>query len=381
MFGVISSCFFCRVIYILRLVGTIYETDIATAKDVAIALGHTFVGTHLAAIDVDLGLTEDVAFAEQAVSSQGCHHLLVHIQGTVTAPAVLTSATAKDVALHMSVIHLNLRLTWSEDAHVAAFYTGCRGEATTRRTGSDGTQLAATVEAAANGTAVHGDVGFVHITVYHITATKGVTGLLNGVRLLIVQFLYIFIDGGARCGGILVAVSDITIIDGQVGRTIHRATLTTTIGITLDGRNAVVEAGAVHLTNHHIGYGRDITCVRGVDAIFCDFQVHRVHRTVLTSMTLIAAAIDVTTHTALNIDVGSSYEVISGIIIFCQFKLVHHNTSLTTAIDILIHIAALQLNVGAARYHGILTITATVRITTHITTFHDVDIGLVEVAC
>ena len=93
-------------------------------------------------------------------------------------------------------------------------------------------------------------------------------------------------------------------------------------------------------------------------------------------MTLIAAAIDVTTHTALNIDVGSSYEVISGIIIFCQFKLVHHNTSLTTAIDILIHIAALQLNVGAAGYHGILTITATVRITTHITTFHDVDIGL-----
>ena len=96
-------------------------------------------------------------------------------------------------------------------------------------------------------------------------------------------------------------------------------------------------------------------------------------------MTLIAAAIDVTTHTALNIDVGSSYEVISGIIIFCQFKLVHHNTSLTTAIDILIHIAALQLNVGAAGYHGILTITATVRITTHITTFHDVYIGLMVV--
>ena len=89
-------------------------------------------------------------------------------------------------------------------------------------------------------------------------------------------------------------------------------------------------------------------------------------------VTLITATVGITAHTAFDIYISGSSEDVGA-----KIEFIINMTSLTTAIDILIHITALQFDVGSTTDNSITTITATVGITAHITTLHDMDIGLV----
>ena len=66
------------------------------------------------------------------------------------------------------------------------------------QTTSDRTKLTTTIEAAAELTAIHGNVGFVHEAVDDVAATEGITSQLDSVRSLVVQFWYVFIVGNCR---------------------------------------------------------------------------------------------------------------------------------------------------------------------------------------
>ena len=104
-----NTDFLANVQLVIIHIGTIHRTFVATAKDVTVALQHTFVGTNLAAMDVDTSLTEDIALTEQAIRFQRLHHILIHIHGTIATPAVLTTTATEDVAQYLTTVHGNLR--------------------------------------------------------------------------------------------------------------------------------------------------------------------------------------------------------------------------------------------------------------------------------
>ena len=94
----------------------------------------------------------------------------------------------------------------------------------------------------------------------------------------------------------VVSIADIAIVHNQVGSTKDRATLTTAIGITLNGRNAFVEAivlrqGGLILTNSndHMGLTKNVTSGCGRRLI------------VITYVAFPAATIDVTNRTTFDI--------------------------------------------------------------------------------
>ena len=149
---------------------------------------------------------------------------------------------------------------------------------------------------------------------------------------------------------------------------IDRAALAAAVGVAHDGRNAVEERGAVLLADNDVGYSRDVAGIACVDASF-----------MLTHMTQIAAAIDVAHHAALDVDVGGCHEVVVRVRVFGKVELVHHGTSLAAAIDVFVHGAALQLDVGGAGDDGMLSVAAAVGIAGHVAALVDVDVGIVVI--
>ena len=200
----------------------------------------------------------------------------------------------------MTVIQLYMGLTALVYTGIAVDQSCAIGVFVPDGATSDRTDLAATVEAATERTAIHLDKSCVHIAVHHITATEGITCQFNVVGLLVVQFLNVFIRRSGGLRGVLIAITHITVVDGQVGITINGTTLTATIHITCDGRNTIVENGTVHLTD---GYGGNVNGIHLVGGYIHNFSQNGL--VVLTHMTQVAATIDVTCHTAFDIDVGS----------------------------------------------------------------------------
>ena len=86
--------------------------------------------------------------------------------------------------------------------------------------------------------------------------------------------------------------------------------------------------------------------------------------------TQIAAAVGVTHHAALDVGVGGGGEGL-------QAVEVTYVTSLSAAVDIPIHGAAEQVDVGGAADGGSLTIAAAVGIARDESAFQDVDVGVV----
>ena len=267
----------------------------------------------------------------------------------------------------MTIEHLDMRLTSLEDAGITVHQACVVGIFVPYSTTSDRTNLTAAIEVATKRTTIHRDIGIIHIAVHHIATTKGITCQLDSIRSLVVQFLDIFIDSSPRGSRVLITIAHITVVDGQVGSTIYGTTLTTAIDITLDGRNTIIEAVAVCLTDSHIGYSRNFSCTQ-VDSSFHEFSVNSV--VVHTNCSQITTTIDVTGHTTFNLDVGGCSKA-------SQSELVEYRTTFTTAIDVSINVTTLQLNIGRTCYHGIDTITTTVGVTADITTVHDMDVGLV----
>ena len=252
----------------------------------------------------------------------------------------MAAAAAEDVALDMAVEELHKGLAGLVDAGIAVDNAGGGvGVFVPDGAAPDRTDLAAAVEAAADSAAVHLQVGDIHVAVDHVAAAEGVAGLFNGVGCLVVEFFDILVVGRlTRWRHVLVAVADVSVVDGQVGGAIDRAALAATVGITLDGGDAVVEAGAVHLTDGHIGHSGDVSSSL-VNGCIHHFTINSLE--VSANMSQITAAIDVTGHSALDIDVGGCGERL-------QVVLVIHRSSLTAAINILVHVAAQQLQIGVA---------------------------------
>ena len=393
-----------------KFVCTIYASFVTAAKDIAIAQAYAFIRSDFAAIDVNLCLTEDITLA---IEVKRWDQILIHKLCSVAAPTVLTATATEDIAQDMTVVHHHMGLTSLEDGGIVILHTA---SSSLHRAATDGTNLAATIEAASHGTAIHAHIGIVHIAVHHIAATENVAGQLNGIGSLVVKFLLVcklvivassgcliaccrklaFAIGGSIVFGscsqflttrygneALITIANVAIVDGQVGCAIDRTTLTTTIGITQDGRNAIMEVVIgiktffangdgiglrqffLRNTYHHIGLSRDIVGIASAD-VTC----------MLAHMAQIAAAIDVTHRAALDIDIGAGNKVITGNGILCQSEFVHHNTTLATAIDVPIDFTALQFNISGAAYHSIFTHAATVCIAVHITALHDMDIGV-----
>ena len=145
-------------------------------------------------------------------------------------------------------------------------------------------------------TAIHLDIGDVHITIVDITATEDTSTIIKSVctvtcPCLIVEFLLIvvrayldIIEVDICCRyGIKMTITDKALVERDVRSTKYSTTLTTTVGVTLNGGQSINETGAVELTDNDVCLTKDVTC-RG----FADFT------SVIAYATSPAATIDVT---------------------------------------------------------------------------------------
>ena len=201
---------------LLCAVAGIDITQVTAAKDIAITLGHAGSRTYLATIDVDIGLSEDIA---------------ARANGTETVQVVETTTAAEDILEYLTLIHIYVRLAWLVYGYVTVGTTG---------SASYGTNLAATVCAVAHHAAIEIDVGEVGITVVGISATKDVTGsdkalVVTGavtvIEGLIANLLLVRI--------VLIFVTYVAVIERYIGSAVNNTAFATTIGITLYGRNAI----------------------------------------------------------------------------------------------------------------------------------------------
>ena len=181
-----------------------------------------------------------------------------------------------------------------------------------------------------------------------------------------------------------VNITDITVIEGQMGFTKDSTALTTTIGITLDGRNAVIVTiialcgiftrRLFQLTqkirfrligadaDDHISQTQDVVCGRTGDrkGFSC---------CVFTHTTLITTAIYITQSTTFHKDIRSGNEILY--IVF-----VIHWTTPAAAVHILANLTTMQTDVGRSADNGFRTKSATITVTCHVGTLVDMDIGV-----
>ena len=211
--------------------------DVAAAEDVAIAVGHTVMGAHLAAVDVNLGLSEHVAV--------GVERTLLAI-----APDVVALAAAEDVASDVAVVHLDERLAGMVDGRHFTHGIFLFG-----RTASDGGNLAAAMHTVAHHAAIDSDVALIDAASHVVAAAEHIAAvlqtaitLIGAVHIigLVVDFLLVV----AATVGVVrevfrgfvgeEAVTDVSVVKFQVGGAKHGTTLTASVCITLDGGNALV---------------------------------------------------------------------------------------------------------------------------------------------
>ena len=176
---------------------------------------------------IDLCLSEDVTVSIEAASA------------TITKDIIAFTAS-EDIAIDMAIIYLDTRTTIFIDfiQHTSLVVLVAFLHLTT----SYGCNLTATKDAVTNLTAPYCYVCEVHTTVIIVSTTKEITTVRQTILTnvvcpcFIVQFLFVLTS--LR----IVGVTNVSVVHGQVSCTKDGATLTTAIGITLNGRYAFVEA-------------------------------------------------------------------------------------------------------------------------------------------
>ena len=163
-----------------------------------------------------------------------------------------------------------------------------------------------------------------------------------------------------------IAITDVTLVQCDIGRSKHGTTLTATIGITLDGRNTVDKRSAIEVADDNMGLTRNIVCGCIADST-----------RMVSHCTCPSATIDVTTGTALDIGIGRCGEVSAKEVIDCS-----HSTG---SIEVLIDLSTEQGDVGGTidvtttdKLVVCLTKSATISIVTYISTFVDDDVGVIS---
>ena len=250
---------------------------------------------NLTTTDIHIGTTEDITLGALV---HGFLFLFGH--PAFAAPVVVTTATTKDIAHDMTIIQINIGLTTFVYLCVGIDERTC-GTCSTffYRASSDRTNLTTAIQAATNDTTIHRDIRASYVTVGYITTTKDVTTLVQQVvtRFNVVQLLYIFIYRRLFCTGILIAITNISIVDGDIGIAVDGTTFTTTIDVTGDGRNTIGIAGTILLANNYVGFTVSVVVCYITD--FTSMMTHRASP---------ATTIDVTYRTAFDISSGISHK-------------------------------------------------------------------------
>ena len=178
------------------------------------------------------------------------------------------------------------------------------------------------MQAIADDTAVHLDIGIVNTAQVIITTAKSVTAVFQTIFThtiapgLVMEFFFVF---RVRC---VIIVAYIAIVDHQVGCAKHSTTLTTAIGITLNGRHTFRISQCCRqscwllsitqiLTNtyYNIAFTKNIIVSGTGNREELRLSVYCYHfALMLTDTTLPAATIDVTGCTTFDIGVGLGSE-------------------------------------------------------------------------
>ena len=215
-------------------------------------------------------------------------------------------------------------------------------------------------------TAIHPDIGDVNTTVVDISTSEDTATIVQTVGTitlpsLVVQFLQIILNIVAStfrqistlavlclkiCQVLEITVTDITFVQSNSSSTIDRTTLTATVCVTFDGRNAVNKGCTIQFTNNNIGSTIDISSIGIGEFPF-----------VITYTALPSATIDITARTALDISIGCGHKgsrFIRTIIISACLISVVHRADGTGCINVLCYFTAKQANEG-----GTINITST----------------------
>ena len=216
--------------------GAIDITDIAATEYVAVAVGKSFIGTYLTTVDMHLGLTKHIAVGVERT------RLTVAID-------IVALATTEHIALHVAVEHLDMGLTGLIEACQSA--DGIAGATRRDSTTTDGSNLTTTMYTVTNDTVPYLHVGLIDTASDIISATKQITTVgQTSVRykdtLYLVRLVfYHWIVAGRQASFYricMVAIANVAVVQGKVSLAKHGTTLATTIGITLNGRQATIES-------------------------------------------------------------------------------------------------------------------------------------------
>ena len=272
----------------------------------------------------------------------------------------------------MTIVHLDMGLTSLISALISTFAVLIA--ANRNRTTPDGCNLTTTEQTVTDITAPHLHIGKVNTTVVDISTTKDITTTLQPVQTymvgpgLIVQFLLIVlvnISRGVVSSCRIIDIANITVVEGNMSCTEHGTTLTTGIGITLNGRNSLIETITIDTgclffldTNYDIGFTINIT---GLTCIYGSFM--------MTYRTFPSAAIDITDRTAFDIGICFGHESL-----LSEFIL--HATTGTAGIEVFLHRTTMQPDIGLTADHCRSTQSATITIAHDSSPFIDIDVGI-----
>ena len=328
-------------------IGAIDIAYVATAKHVAIAVGHTFLGSNLTTIDVDTSTAKDVTVA---------------VEVTHTTKVVVASTATKDMAHDMTVIKIDMRNTCLVYFRQLTYFVGNAVSVfrLVSSTTANGCNLTTTEDTVAHKAAIHPDISNINTTVVDIATSKQTatieqrTILIGGLIVNLLQIAFVNSCLGVVSAISIIDIADIAVVQRQVRRTIDRSTLTTTVGITLDGGNAVVEPCAVLLTDDDMGLTKDIvldvTCndVGLCNLLTCLWIGSRCGNTLMLAHAAFpAASIDVTGNTTLDIGIGTGNKVMIEVVLLNTILILHSSAG-TGCIEVFFHRAAQQVNIGRA---------------------------------
>ena len=357
-------------------VGTIYITDIATTEDVTILTRQFLRGTYRTTMYMHLCLPE---------------YITVGIERTTVTQIVVASTATKDITVYLAVEHIYACPTSLVDTLQGTdtvVLSGSLDDTTT-----DGCNLTTTKECITHYATIHLDVGNIHTTVVDIATTEDTATIVEAVGTvarpsLVVQLLLIvvrahlyIVEVGFCCRyRVEVTITDKALVQGDVGCSEDRTTLTTAIGVTLDGWNTVNEAGTVFLTDDDVCFSKDVTRYR-----IADFSC------VIAYATSPTATIDVTCRTTLDIGIGRSnewlVEVISSNVVFivyrtygsCGIEVFCYSSSKQGDVGCSVHVAGIgSVGITQTATIGIGTAETTIiHIATDISALVDDDVGVV----
>ena len=193
----------------LRSRSTIDESLVATTEDVAHfeSMGHIGMGANFAATDMHVGRAEDIALGTEVEIRLD---FIGHIHRAVAVPVVKATTAAEDIPHHMTAIERDMGLAALVDLGRTIDESTCLRSRLQCRATPYRPQFATAIEAAADLTTPHRNVGRIGITVDHIAATKDIATLVEDVvtRHFLVQFLFIFT--------VHIAIADVAVVDSDV---------------------------------------------------------------------------------------------------------------------------------------------------------------------